>query len=186
LLRNIYPFGELVYVVLSIETEAYLNKGERCMKTDLSSLADLWRPAAVRQHQWSDALRRFRSICVERRSRHADGLAYGQALWGAADSAQPMALFWEWSELSPGVVALADPLRVLSNVTLLSSDGLKLGERLALLELNCAVHGLDWQPEVRDLLSGGGRGRGGKGDRPGRNPISRHSIFAQAGFLLAA
>ena len=154
------------------------------MKSELSSLADLWRPATVRQHQWSAALRRFRSLYVERLSRQADGLAYGHALWGTAVSGAPMALCWEWSELSPGVVALANPLRVLSNVTLLTSDGLQLGERLALLELNGAVHGLDWQAEVCDLLLAGRKVRTGRAATSGGRLTGRKSAFAHG--LLAS
>ncbi len=51
-----------------------------------------------------------------------------------------------------GVFAMVDPMRVLTNMRLLSVDGDELAATDAALHLNQFVHQLPWQEEVRRLL----------------------------------
>lgn len=156
------------------------------MRNELSLLATMWQPTTVRQQQWAAALRRFRSVSIERRSRQTRGLATGHVVWGASVGGKTLALCWEWAELAPGVVALANPLRVLSNATLISSDGVQLPERVALLELNGAVHELDWQPEILELVERT-RSRRAKAPALDAGPVDLpRAKQLQSRFLLAA
>ncbi|MBL8286640.1 MAG: hypothetical protein JNL85_01530 [Rubrivivax sp.] len=72
----------------------------------------------------------------------------GQSLWAAAHRGEPLGLAWDWAEVCDSVVALSDPMKVLSNVRLLGDDGLPLGEAEHIVHLNSAVHELDWQPHA--------------------------------------
>jgi hypothetical protein len=60
---------------------------------------------------------------------------------------------WDWIHPSRGVVAMADPLSVVTNLRLVTTDG----DGLTLLEtlryLNEVVHTLDWQDEVERALA---------------------------------
>jgi hypothetical protein len=57
-------------------------------------------------------------------------------------------LAWDWAEVRKDVVALCDPMNVLSNVRLVDDEGAPLGAAERVLHLNSAIHELDWQPHV--------------------------------------
>jgi hypothetical protein len=82
----------------------------------------------------------------------------GQTLWaqaGAADLAAGVA--WDWVELRCGVVAIADPLGMVTNLTLLDEAGQALSPHATAVHLNELVHALPWQSEVcRALLEPNG------------------------------
>lgn len=82
----------------------------------------------------------------------------GQALWGAWHRGEPLGLAWDWAEVCGNVVALCDPMKVLSNVRLVGEDGLLLSDAERIVHLNSAVHELDWQPHAT-----GRRGRFAEG-----------------------
>jgi hypothetical protein len=63
-----------------------------------------------------------------------------------------MGLAWDWCEVRH-VIALADPMTVLSNVQLTADDGQRLPRSQELLYLNNAIHELCWQDEVRSAKS---------------------------------
>ena len=71
---------------------------------------------------------------------------------------RPAGLLWEWVEVRPGVVAMSDPMSIVSNIRIMEPgpEGEELPERI--LRLNRAVHGWAWQDAVRraaDTVSGG-------------------------------
>jgi hypothetical protein len=74
-------------------------------------------------------------------------------VWGAYIDARDFVLCWDWAEIGPGIVALARPLEVFSNVALVSPGGEPLSSRATLLELNSAVHQLDWQRSVCESMT---------------------------------
>ncbi len=80
--------------------------------------------------------------------RPALGGRQGQALWVATHRGQPLGLAWDWAEVREDVVALCDPMNVLSNVTLVDSRGDFLDAAARILHLNAAIHDLDWQAHV--------------------------------------
>ncbi len=72
----------------------------------------------------------------------------GQVLWAASHHGVPLGLAWDWAEVRRDVVALCDPMNVLSNVRLVDEEGAPLAEAVRMVHLNSAVHELDWQRHV--------------------------------------
>lgn len=77
----------------------------------------------------------------------------GQTLWGDPDGRQAAGLAWDWVELAQGVVAMADPMGVITNVRLLGPGGEVLTATQAAPRLNELVHTLPWQCEVQRALA---------------------------------
>ena len=77
---------------------------------------------------------------------------WGQILFGVESAERLLGLAWDWIALSPGVIALADPMMVLSNVHFRDSDGEPVQAALRVLELNSIIHRIDWQPTVHNRL----------------------------------
>jgi len=75
----------------------------------------------------------------------------GQTIWAATNAQAGMA--WDWIQLSAGVVAMADPLSVVTNLRLVNPDGDALTPLEALRCLNEVVHTLPWQDEVERVLA---------------------------------
>lgn len=76
----------------------------------------------------------------------------GQTLWGSDLEAGAAAVAWDWVRLCPGVVALADPLGLITNLHLVDDQGEPLPSLQAALHLNELVRGLPWQHEVQRAL----------------------------------
>lgn len=60
---------------------------------------------------------------------------------------------WDWVQLSRGIVAMADPMSVITNLRLLGPEGEVLTAFESALHLNVMVHALPWQDEVERALS---------------------------------
>jgi hypothetical protein len=80
------------------------------------------------------------------------GRCSGHTLWGRLSDDGDAGLAWDWIEVGRGVVAMADPLRVITNMQLLGVDGSVMPAMDAALHFNCFVRRLPWQEEVRRLL----------------------------------
>lgn len=78
----------------------------------------------------------------------------GQTLWGGALDDGDAGVAWDWVQISRGVVALADPMSVVTNLRLVGSEGEVLTSLQASLYLNAMVHELPWQSEVERALRG--------------------------------
>lgn len=76
------------------------------------------------------------------------GPRQGQALWAVTHQGLPLGLAWDWAEVRDDVVALCDPMNVLSNVRLVDEEGAPLGDAERMVHLNSAIHELDWQAHV--------------------------------------
>lgn len=76
----------------------------------------------------------------------------GQTLWGSDLEAGAAAVAWDWVGLCPGVVALADPLGLVTNLHLVDDQGDPLPSLQAALHLNQLVRTLPWQSEVQRAL----------------------------------
>lgn len=72
----------------------------------------------------------------------------GQTLWTGSLNGMPFGIGWEWFELCPGVLALADPMMVMTNLFLIDEEGRVLSEDRRVLCLNSVIHGLAWQQQV--------------------------------------
>jgi hypothetical protein len=72
----------------------------------------------------------------------------GQALWGAERDGQLIGVAFEWAEMTGEIVALSDPMQILSNVKLLQDDGECMDDLTRIVQLNTAIHELDWQQQI--------------------------------------
>jgi len=76
----------------------------------------------------------------------------GQTVWAITANAGQAGMAWDWVQLARGVVAMADPLSVITNLRLVNSDGAALSPIESLRHLNEIVHTLPWQDEVERVL----------------------------------
>lgn len=112
-----------------------------------------WKPVLTTLPEFRRVLAHMRPLsdasgeAVERAGVRS-GPRRGQALWAATHQGQPLGLAWDWAEVRKDVVALCDPMNVLSNVRLVDEEGALLGASERVLHLNSAIHELDWQARV--------------------------------------
>lgn len=83
----------------------------------------------------------------------SDPLRSGQTIWGDPDGDCAAGLAWDWIELAQGVVAMADPMALVTNVRLLGPGGAVMSPVEAAPHLNELVHALPWQSEVQRALA---------------------------------
>ena len=89
-----------------------------------------------------------------------DGLRMGATIWVMRQEIVRAAIAWEWAEMRPGVLVLADPNSLVSNITFVGAPSpLKAldVESQKRLMLNMIVHGLPWQSAVLVELRSGNR-----------------------------
>ncbi len=55
---------------------------------------------------------------------------------------------WDWIEIADGIVAMADPMSVVTNLRIVGGEGEVLTAQAAALYLTGIVHGLPWQNAV--------------------------------------
>ena len=80
------------------------------------------------------------------------GPASGQTVWAAAAASGQAGMAWDWVQISCGVVAMADPLAVVTNLRLVGTEGEVLTAHEAACFLNELVRALPWQQEVQRAL----------------------------------
>jgi len=76
----------------------------------------------------------------------------GQVMWACRTPLGDAGLAWDWFDLRPNVVAMADPMHVLSNLRFVDEHGVELPMAANLLELNNLVASLRWQDQVEPVL----------------------------------
>jgi len=77
----------------------------------------------------------------------------GQTLWGDASDSLSAGVAWDWIELQRGVVAMSDPLGLVTNLKLLDDRGEALSNAQTAVRLHQIVHALPWQNEVQRVLA---------------------------------
>jgi hypothetical protein len=82
----------------------------------------------------------------------ASGGIAGQTVWSAKSVDGEAGMAWDWVQLSRGVVAIADPMSVVTNVRLIGEEGEVLTAHEAARYLNEMVRALPWQEEVQRAL----------------------------------
>ena len=80
------------------------------------------------------------------------GCMAGQTVWTAHAAEGEAGMAWDWIEIARGVVAIADPLSVVTNVRLVNDEGEVLTALQAARFLNEMVRALPWQQEVERAL----------------------------------
>jgi hypothetical protein len=73
----------------------------------------------------------------------------GQTLWRTDAASGEAGVAWDWVMLSRDVVAMADPMCVVTNLRLLGERGEVLTSWEAARHLSRIVYGLPWQGEVQ-------------------------------------
>jgi hypothetical protein len=81
-----------------------------------------------------------------------DELPCGQTLWGDSSAPQSAGVAWDWVEVQAGVVAMSDPLGLVTNLQLLDDHGEALTYVEVAVQLHQLVHALPWQSEVQRAL----------------------------------
>jgi hypothetical protein len=78
----------------------------------------------------------------------------GQTIWGTTETDVDAGVAWDWITTKPsGVVAMADPMTVVTNLQLLGRCGEVLTALEAVIYLTGMVHSVPWQHEVQRAMS---------------------------------
>ncbi len=72
----------------------------------------------------------------------------GQTLWAWHSAEGDVGMAWDWVQLTCGVVAMADPMAVVTNLRLVGDEGEVLTPYQSARHFNAIVHGLPWQQAV--------------------------------------
>ena len=76
----------------------------------------------------------------------------GQTIWGGCSDDGEAGVAWDWVQISNDVVAMADPMSVVTNLRLIGHEGEVLTALESARFLNEIVHALPWQSEVQRAL----------------------------------
>ena len=104
--------------------------------------------------QESGPLNNFQHLCTHSPEDviGATNTRQGETVWVGEILGQQAGLAWEWCEYRAGVVMLADPNCIVSNIRFLDAGGRALPPLAALATINRLVHGLRWQQAVCQAL----------------------------------
>ncbi|HEX5685608.1 MAG TPA: hypothetical protein VFY73_16425 [Ideonella sp.] len=125
---------------------------------------------------------------MQRRRGPNDFVEHGETTWTMNSTLGTMTILFEWAEVTRGVLALANPMGIVSNVRLLTDEGDLLTPAQTLLELNFTVHELDWQTVVASKLESWRRAAApGSSPRALREkaPIARRAASGRTSTALA-
>ncbi|ODU08400.1 MAG: hypothetical protein ABS84_13430 [Rubrivivax sp. SCN 71-131] len=81
------------------------------------------------------------------------GRVSGQTIWAGTVAGCEAGMAWDWIELAHGVLAMADPMSVITNLRFLGDAGEVLTAAQAALVINGIVRALPWQDEVGRALA---------------------------------
>ena len=76
----------------------------------------------------------------------------GQTLWAGSAADGEAGMAWDWVLITRDVVAMADPMSVITNLRLVGGQGEVLTAQQSARFLNEIVRALPWQSEVRRAL----------------------------------
>jgi hypothetical protein len=79
----------------------------------------------------------------------------GQTIWGGRSDAGEAGVAWDWVQVCGDVVAMADPMSVVTNLRLVGEEGEVLTALESARFLNEIVHALPWQSEVQRAIQVG-------------------------------
>jgi len=74
-------------------------------------------------------------------------------MWGGSSADGEAGVAWDWVQVAHGIVAMADPLAVVTNLRFIGDEGEVLTAYEAARFLNEIVHALPWQHEVARALA---------------------------------
>ena len=127
---------------------------------------------------WPSFLHMSTHVHQERRGTET---CVGSTVWVGAIHGAYAGLAWEWVELRPGVLMLADPNSIITNLQVMDAGRLPKNPLDATVSLNTVLHRLPWQKKVwttvasaREVL------------RPDRMPTLEHEAQVGPGVGLQA
>ncbi len=91
--------------------------------------------------------------------RGGTGPCVGSTVWVGAIDGVYAGLAWEWVELRPGVLMLADPNSIITNLQIMDAGRLPQGLLGATVSLNTVLHRLPWQKSVCTMVASAREGR---------------------------
>lgn len=96
------------------------------------------------------AARNFRLVSVTAHSDAvgSDTVRHGQVLWASRLQRSEVAVAWDWVELPRKIIAMADPMQIVSNIQIRHEGDRWMNERHRILWLNDLVHALPWQADL--------------------------------------
>ena len=80
----------------------------------------------------------------------------GQTVWAGRFDDDAAGVAWDWIQLPRGIVAMVDPMAVVTNLRLVGPTGESLPTMEAVRHINSLVRSLPWQYEVERVLCRGG------------------------------
>jgi hypothetical protein len=92
------------------------------------------------------------SRCTEAVDRADIASQHGSTLWCGLVSSGLVGVSWSWQHIAPGVLVIADPLAICSNLRWLGDDGHVLGAIAGAALHNRLVAGLHWQHAVQGAV----------------------------------
>jgi hypothetical protein len=103
----------------------------------------------------ADRFPAFKHLCTQvRESTLPGGKRQGETVWMGVLDGEPAGLAWEWAEERPGVVLLADPNSILSNIRFVGHHQAVQSPLAVVVALNRIAHQLPWQEAVCRALQG--------------------------------
>lgn len=82
----------------------------------------------------------------------ADAPCSGQTLWADDSPDRSAGVAWDWVEVRQGVVAMSDPMGMITNLRMLDDRGEVMNQTQLAMRLHQLVHALPWQSEVSRVL----------------------------------
>lgn len=93
---------------------------------------------------------RMRHMCTSvTPSSGANDCIVGQTMFGCGFDGEQIGIAWDWIVLHGSVLAMTDPMTILSNLHFVDADGRPQAERCRILHLNDLVANMPWQPAVK-------------------------------------
>lgn len=94
-----------------------------------------------------------------RQERRGSEPCVGSTVWVGAINGVYAGLAWEWVELRAGVLLLADPNSIITNIQVVGADRRGVDPLLVTVSLNLLLHRLPWQDIVGEVLASVRHGR---------------------------
>jgi hypothetical protein len=116
-----------------------------------------WPPVKAHVTEWlngNDRARHLATTTLSSSGWSPNSPTYGQVAWGwdvmdqDAEISRTVAAAWDWCAVKPGVIVLADPMTLITNLVLVDATGFPITEDEKLLQLHLAIMQLDWQKMV--------------------------------------
>lgn len=111
-----------------------------------------WTSVSICPSQVDATSASYRLLGVSADAGPSDGLMRGHVVYGCAAESGCAAMAWEWAEMKPRVIAMSDPMTIISNIRLQQDQG-EVDDDERLLFLHGLIGRVDWQAEVREVLA---------------------------------